>query len=46
MSWSRDEMVRLAAAEVQPGTIVNLGIGMPTEVANFIPLDGSVTLHT
>jgi 3-oxoacid CoA-transferase subunit B len=31
---------------VQPGTIVNLGIGMPTEVANYIPLDGSVTLHS
>src|SRR4051795_2342528 len=46
MSWSREEMIRRAAAEVQPGTIVNLGIGMPTEVANFIPLDGSVTLHS
>src|SRR3954469_14009487 len=46
MSWSRDDMIRRAATEVQPGTIVNLGIGMPTEVANFIPLDGSVTLHS
>ena len=46
MSWSRDEMIRRAATEVQPGTVVNLGIGMPTEVANFIPLDGSVTLHS
>ena len=46
MSWSRDEMIRRAATEVQPGTIVNLGIGMPTEVANYIPLDGSVTLHS
>ena len=39
-------MVRRAATEVQAGTIVNLGIGMPTEVANYIPLDGSVTLHS
>ena len=46
MSWSREEMIRRAATEVQPGTVVNLGIGMPTEVANFIPLDGSVTLHS
>jgi 3-oxoacid CoA-transferase subunit B len=46
MSWSREEMVRRAATEVQPGTTVNLGIGMPTEVANYIPLDGSVTLHS
>jgi 3-oxoacid CoA-transferase subunit B len=46
MSWSRSEMVRKAAEEVEPGQIVNLGIGLPTEVANHIPLDGSVTLHS
>jgi 3-oxoacid CoA-transferase subunit B len=39
-------MIRKAAEEVEPGQIVNLGIGLPTEVANYIPLDGSVALHS
>lgn len=46
MSWSREEMVRRAAAEIQPGQIVNLGIGLPTEVANYLDLDSGVTLHS
>ncbi|HTB58975.1 MAG TPA: 3-oxoacid CoA-transferase subunit B [Polyangia bacterium] len=46
MSWSRDQMVRRAAAEVAPGQIVNLGIGMPTEVANYIDPATNVTLQS
>jgi 3-oxoacid CoA-transferase subunit B len=46
MSWSRDDMVRRAAAEVRAGQIVNLGIGLPTEVANFLPADSDVQLHS
>ncbi len=46
MSWSRDDMVRRAAAELRTGQVVNLGIGLPTEVANYVPHDVRVTLHS
>jgi 3-oxoacid CoA-transferase B subunit len=46
MPWNREQMCRRAAAELKDGFYVNLGIGMPTEVANFIPEGLTVTLQS
>ena len=46
MPWTQDQMAAKAAAELKDGFYVNLGIGIPTLVANFVPNDIEVWLQS
>ncbi len=46
MAWNRNEMARRAGLELKDGFYVNLGIGLPTLVANYIPVGMDVSLQS
>src|SRR5438132_13389440 len=46
MAWTREQMAARAAKELKDGYYVNLGIGIPTLVSNYVPEDVDITLQS
>jgi 3-oxoadipate CoA-transferase beta subunit len=44
--WTREQIAQLVARDIPDGAVVNLGIGLPTLVANHLPADREVMLHS
>jgi 3-oxoadipate CoA-transferase beta subunit len=44
--WGRDQMAARVAQDIPDGSVVNLGIGLPTMVANHLPADREIILHS
>lgn len=44
--WTREQMARRVARDISEGAVVNLGIGLPTLVANYLPAEREVILHS
>ena len=42
----KDALARVVAADIPPGSFVNLGIGLPTRISNYLLADSGVMLHT
>ncbi len=46
MAWTKDQLAARVAQDIPTGSVVNLGIGMPTSVANHIPATHEIILHS